>query len=1654
MVGRNNHRGGGRGREGRGGRGGRGRGNSSDAKPRNNAAKTPEYKFYPHGYGREKQTLSYDSVKDHIIQEVQKTMKNGKDIAETLRKGTMFNIDAKRPSRALSTKSNEDEKKADQVGLDMMYQAEIDTWVLRKAQFEDNLNKTYSLIMSKYCSKAIHERVEAHPEFDTKIIDNPIELLKAIKILMHDPVRARYPYASLTDALSRLMNCKQMDNESANDYMKRFKGNRDGVTQHMGKDFLKEFVKNTKEYKNATDEATKESLEKGSFAKWIAYLFLKNSDQNKYGSVVTGLTSQFSLGNDQYPKDIATACDILSNHRFDKTQKNRSGNKRDGKKDDDTASTLTTRSESSFAQGKAVKDMACFCCGKKGHTVPTCPEKATRKKEDWVVRKAMMHMQGESEKESEGKEEDDASRTSSKGTKGAPWAIGLLNVRKDCLHGKMWAAGVKENSIILDNGSTLSLFANPKMVENIRESGTTLELATNAGTIMTNKIADVPGYGTVWYNENAIANIFGLSDLKKKHRITYDSEKEDAFIVHMGQGKTTKFACSAEGLYHYVVKNENDKEMSNLISTIKENRAGYTQRQFERAKTARELYHIVGTPTVENFKNLLKMNAIRNCPVTSEDVTIAEKIFGPDMSSLKGKSTRRKPNPVKEDVIEIPKELITQHRDIDLCIDIMYVNECGFMTTIDRTIKFRSAIPITGRTHEEYYRALDVVLRLYNGAGFVIKTIHCDGEFRALMERVKDDLHVKMNFTNALDHVPEAERNNRTIKERIRAAFQRLPYKAIPRVMIRYLAMTQTQQLNLFPVKGGISPYYSPATLLGLPTLDYTKHCQVPYGAFVQANHETNQTSSNITRTLDAIYLRPATNMQGGHELMDLNSGHVITRARVTQIPVTDVIIRAVETMAHQQGFKDLKFKNRHKQVFHDADWIAGVDYANTADEDEEEDEAYTDNGTGDENDDDEMDDQLYDPIDENEIDELEEEVRQDVNHNPIVDEDEDDRSGNDNDQDDTALVSEQESESQASEPRRSGRASRPVERLEPRMSGQSYLQTNMKTNKTKCVKFREDKVKKLEYCHNLIVQTTNDSNNTIEYGYDEAMLMTRLISDITKGVMEHGASFAQQYMLEKGLKIFGPRGHDASKKEINQLHQRTCFAPLLVSEMTQSEKKKAQLALMFLTEKRDTSVKGRMVYNGKPTREWLSREDAASPTAALESIILTGVIDAKEGRDVMTCDIPNAFIQAHLPKRKPNEDRVVMKITGALVDMLVEINPELYGPAVVMEHGKKVLYVEVLRAIYGMLEAAILWYKKFRKDLEKIGFVFNPYDPCVANRNTKGSQQTLVFHVDDLKSTHKLKSVNDEFEKWLNEKYGKHGKVTTTRGRIHDYLGMELDYTKNGELHVGMTKYVKAMVNDFPIRIGEKDTAKTPAPDSLFNLGTGAKLDAKRAEIFHTFVAKGLFLCKRARPDIQQTISVLCTRVKDPNQADWMKLIRMMKYLNGTKELKLKLRADDLKVIKWFVDASFAVHPDFKSHTGAVMTFGKGAAQSIARKQKLNVRSSTEGELVGVDDAATQIMWTKLFLEAQGYDIEKNIIYQDNKSAILLETNGKKSAGKRSRALNIRYFFITDQVEKGNAQLQWCSTDDMVGDFFTKPLQGAKFRKFRDEILGQGTDI
>ena len=166
-----------------------------------------------------------------------------------------------------------------------------------------------------------------------------------------------------------------------------------------------------------------------------------------------------------------------------------------------------------------------------------------------------------------------------------------------------------------------------------------------------------------------------------------------------------------------------------------------------------------------------------------------------------------------------------------------------------------------------------------------------------------------------------------------------------------------------------------------------------------------------------------------------------------------------------------------------------------------------------------------------------------------------------------------------------------------------------------------------------------------------------------------------------------------------------------------------------------------------------------------------------------------------------------------------------------------------------------------------------------------------------------------------------------------------------------------------------------------------------------------------------------------------------------------------------WYVDASFAVHQNMRSHTGAVVTFGVGAALSMSTKQKINTKSSTEAELVGVDDSLPFNIWCLYFLQEQGYhangtnkrDKEKlqfighrNILYQDNTSSIKLEKNGKASSTKRTRHINIRYFLITDKLKKGEIDtVEYCPTGDMLADYFTKPLQGSQFRRFRNAIMG-----
>ena len=198
-----------------------------------------------------------------------------------------------------------------------------------------------------------------------------------------------------------------------------------------------------------------------------------------------------------------------------------------------------------------------------------------------------------------------------------------------------------------------------------------------------------------------------------------------------------------------------------------------------------------------------------------------------------------------------------------------------------------------------------------------------------------------------------------------------------------------------------------------------------------------------------------------------------------------------------------------------------------------------------------------------------------------------------------------------------------------------------------------------------------------------------------------------------------------------------------------------------------------------------------------------------------MTLNISNAFIQARVPK-KPVGKRIIMKIRGVLVDWLVDMDPDAYTRFVVYENGKKVLYVEILRALYGMLIASLAWYRKLKSDLEEIGFQFNPYDGCVANRLVNKKQQTIRFHVDDILASHMEPEVNSEFYRWCMRKYGELKPVKVKRGKVHDFLGMRLDFARTpGAVHVIQEGHLKDMLESFEGELTRK--ALTPAANDLF---------------------------------------------------------------------------------------------------------------------------------------------------------------------------------------------------------------------------------------------
>ena len=349
----------------------------------------------------------------------------------------------------------------------------------------------------------------------------------------------------------------------------------------------------------------------------------------------------------------------------------------------------------------------------------------------------------------------------------------------------------------------------------------------------------------------------------------------------------------------------------------------------------------------------------------------------------------------------------------------------------------------------------------------------------------------------------------------------------------------------------------------------------------------------------------------------------------------------------------------------------------------------------------------------------------------------------------------------------------------------------------------------------------------------------------------------------------------------------------------------------------------------------------------------------------------------------------LLMKLVGQFVDIMCKVNPE-HIKNVIYENGKKVLYMEVLQAIYGCIESALRWYELFSETLVKEGWEINPYDKCVANKMINSKQCKIVWYVDDNKISHEDPNLVTEVIELMKTHFGD---LTVTRGNKHRFLGMNITLHPKQKIEIEMKDQLQEAIDIFGQNEGDKVTEGVTSPATRQLREVNPKCEAlseEKKETFHSIVAKLLWIMKRARPDLETAISYLCTRVDKSDINDQGKLRRVIAYVHCTINDVRIIGENDLKSIFTWIDVAYAVNIDTRSQTGWAISLGLGVLHAKCSKQKLNVKSSTEAELVGASEYIPYNLWLVLFMSEQGYKIKDNVLYQDNRSTMLMLKNGR----------------------------------------------------------------
>src|SRR5210317_1268682 len=681
------------------------------------------------------------------------------------------------------------------MGVELVWKEEVKNHIAMKRGHADNKKALYSLVFANL-SKLTRSKIQSAEGYkDASVEKDPGWLLEALDDIMIGFEKIKAPIVAMHDQLKRIMDMRQKENESNEDFVKNVMREIKVYNRHGGK-FLWGTTQD-KEVSDAVEELEDEGIltaeeiieKKKELVKAIqnkikAITILEKADRKRFGNLQIMMKNAYLMGKDEYPKEVHEAQMLLNNYKSvwrpgGRTITPRSPTPPRNSRNNAVTFLQAGEHQVSFicgTNGTFIPRITCHLCKLKGHYKSMCP-----------IRRD----------EQGNKLEEDGSTEQAAGQE-----VRSTHFRSEILLNQHGVAHVNPNWILLDSESSEHIFCNERLVRtNVRETpdGEVLRMHSNGGHLDTNTRADF-GAIEVWFNKNSLANILSLALITDKYRVTMDSWTVNALIVHISEGHELRFNRVSERLYALDASNINISKLNSafsfLLSTVEDNKSMYRARDVRKADEAVVLNRKTNHMAKDKFVRVVKNNLIRNCPVTVGDIRRSHAIYGPPIPPIKGRTRYQESGRVREnEIVELPVELYEDMKNATLCADFFYVNRITVFHTISRRLGYRTVSFPTSRSKASIMKEIRDVRQIYHSRGFRITDMHTDNEFKAIGNEV---LPIRLTCCGVDDHVPEVERSIQTIKNESRTVCHAMPYKCLPRIVVRELIKQGTTFLNAF----------------------------------------------------------------------------------------------------------------------------------------------------------------------------------------------------------------------------------------------------------------------------------------------------------------------------------------------------------------------------------------------------------------------------------------------------------------------------------------------------------------------------------------------------------------------------------------------------------------------------------------------------------------------------------------------------------------------------------------------------------------------------------------------------------------------------------------------------------------------------------------